>query len=178
MSEPKDSNRKVDNLGTVINRFLEKRGLNERMRRYRAWQLWEKVVGPQIAARARPARMREDVLEVWVDHGVWMQQLQLLKPKLIARLNAALGEPLIRDLYLRQGGPRANHANVAPKPAELGWQKADLSVEEESRIEQTVANLADVELRDRLRELLRRQAKLAKTREKTGKKGTAGTSGT
>jgi hypothetical protein len=167
MNKNRETNKKVDNLGTVISRFLEDRGLNDRMRRYRAWQLWEQVVGPQIAARARPARFRENVLEVWVDHAVWMQQLQLLKPKLVARLNAALGEPLIRDLFLRRGRPRED-APVARKAPEFGWKKAVLSPEEDARIERTVAPLGDPELRNRLRELLRRQAKLSKSREKPG----------
>jgi hypothetical protein len=166
MSQERNSNKKIDAVGAVLSRYLQEQGLDSRLRRYRAWQVWEEVVGPQIAARARPCRMREDTLEVWVDHAVWMQQLQLMKPKLIARLNAAIGEPLIRDLYLRRGRPQESVPAAPPAP-EHDWQKTTLSPEENTRIEQTVAPLADPELRGRLRELLRLQARLAKARQKT-----------
>jgi hypothetical protein len=166
MSQERNSNKKIDAVGAVLSRYLQEQGLDSRLRRYRAWQVWEEVVGPQIAARARPCRMREDTLEVWVDHAVWMQQLQLMKPKLIARLNAAIGEPLIRDLYLRRGRPQESVPAAPPAP-EHDWHKTTLSPEENSRIEQTVAPLADQELRDRLRELLRLQARLAKARQES-----------
>jgi hypothetical protein len=89
-----------------------------------------------------------------------------MKPKLIARLNAAIGEPLIRDLYLRRGRPQESVPAAPPAP-EHDWQKTTLSPEENTRIEQTVAPLADPELRGRLRELLRLQARLAKARQES-----------
>lgn len=167
MSQKRDSNKKIDPVGEVMSRFFHERGLDTRLRRYRAWQVWAQVVGPQIAAHARPARMRGDTLEVWVDQAVWMQQLQLLKPKLISRLNAAIGEPLIRDLYLCRGRPfdGAEAGPSAAKPRELRWKKTKLTEEENNRIEQTIAPLGDPELRHRLRELIRRQSQLEKSRK-------------
>jgi hypothetical protein len=166
MSQERNSNRKADAVGAVISRFLQDRGLETKLRRYRAWQVWEQVVGPQIAARARPALMRDDILEIRVDHPVWMQQLQLMKPKIIARLNAAIGEPLIKDLYLRRGRPETGFAPNAGMSPEPRWRTVALSPEESARIEQTVAAVADPELRRHLQELFSRQTRLAKSRQK------------
>jgi hypothetical protein len=157
--------RRIDGIGAVLGKMFEQRGMEDKMRRYRAWQLWDKVVGPQIAARARPARMRDDTLEVWVDHAVWMQQLQLMKPKILARLNAALGEHAIRDIYLRRGRPRQQDAPAPAAAPELRWQQTELSAAEEQRIAQAVAPLADAELRQRLQQLFRRQARVNKARQ-------------
>lgn len=159
--------RGIDGVGAVIGKLFQQRGMEDKMRRYRAWQLWDKVVGPQIAARARPSRMRDNTLEVWVDHAVWMQQLQLMKPKILARLNAALGEELIQDIYLRRGRPRTDKAPVAIEPPVLRWQKTQLSPYEEEQISRAVAPLADAELRQRLQRLFRRQAQVNKARQES-----------
>jgi hypothetical protein len=166
MSQERNSNRKADAVGAVIRQLFHERGLEARMRRYKAWQVWEKVVGPQIAARARPARMRDDILEIRVDHPVWMQQLQLMKPKIIARLNAAIGEPLIRDLFLRRGRLETESAARPARLPELRWRTVSLSPEESTHIEQTVAAVSDPELRRHLQELFSRQTRLAKSRQK------------
>ncbi len=166
MSQERSSNRKADAVGAVIRQFFQERGLETRLRRYKAWQVWEKVVGPQIAARARPARMRNDILEIRVDHPVWMQQLQLMKPKIIARLNAAIGEPLIKDLFLRRGRPSTESAPGPVRSPEPRWRTVTLSPEESDRIERTVAAVADPELRRHLQELFSRQSRLAKSRQK------------
>jgi hypothetical protein len=110
--------------------------------------------------------MRDDILEIRVDNPVWMQQLQLMKPKIIARLNAAIGEPLIRDLFLRRGRPDTESGPGPARPPELRWRSVALSPEESSRIEQTVAAVADPELRRHLQELFNRQIRLAKSRQK------------
>ncbi len=157
--------RSIDGVGTVIGKLFQQRGMEDKMRRYRAWKLWDKVVGPQIAARARPSRMRDNTLEVWVDHAVWMQQLQLMKPKILARLNTALGEDLIQDIYLRRGRPRQDNAPVAIEPPALRWQQTQLSATEEEQISLTVAPLADAELRQWLQQLFHRQAQVNKARQ-------------
>ncbi|MEJ2698369.1 MAG: DUF721 domain-containing protein, partial [Desulfuromonadales bacterium] len=88
--------------GSLLRQLLGQWGLDRKLREYRAWELWDEVVGPQIAARARPAKLRDGVLEVGVDQAFWMQQLQLMKPKILSSLNARLGEVLIRDIFWRR----------------------------------------------------------------------------
>ncbi len=164
MSKPNRS-RSIDGVGAVIGKLFQQRGMEDKMRRYRAWKLWDKVVGPQIAARARPSRMRDNTLEVWVDHAVWMQQLQLMKPKILARLNTALGEDLIQDIYLRRGRPRQDNAPVAIETPVLRWQQTQLSTAEEEQVSRAVAPLADVELRQVMQQLFRHQAQVNKARQ-------------
>lgn len=148
--------------GDLVVQWLQQRGMAEKFEEYRAWQVWDEVVGPQIARRARPIRIREGVLEVRVDQPVWMQQLQLLKPRILARLNQALGKELLRDLFLRRGPvDEAPTQPPAPPPA---WLTTPLSEAEERQIEAGLAGLADPEVRNSLRAVLRRQKQLDKTR--------------
>ena len=102
-------------------------------------------------------------MEVRVEQPAWMQQLQLMKPQILARLNERLEEGTIRDLYLRRG--KIERESVAPaNPPPPSWQSVSLTEEEESRIDAVLATVTDPELRQRLRTILVRQAKVGKTR--------------
>jgi len=147
-------------IGGVLHDLLQQRGVAERLREYKAWQIWNDVVGPQIAARAQPCRIRDGVLEVRVDQAVWMQQLQLLKPKILSRLNERLGGPIFADMFLRRGRPEPpppRRESRAPLPP--------LAPADAERIESILKDLVDPELRAHLRRLLQRQARLASARK-------------
>jgi predicted nucleic acid-binding Zn ribbon protein len=62
------------------------------------WRVWDDAVGPQIARRAQPVRLRAGTLVVAVSSAPWMQELQLLKRTMRDQLNAHLPAPVITDL--------------------------------------------------------------------------------
>ncbi|HXC23880.1 MAG TPA: DUF721 domain-containing protein [Solirubrobacteraceae bacterium] len=64
---------------------------------------WEQTVGPAIAAAAAPVAERDGVLTVRCEAAVWSQELELMAAELLGRLNAALGEELLRRLRCRVG---------------------------------------------------------------------------
>jgi predicted nucleic acid-binding Zn ribbon protein len=61
-------------------------------------RVWPAVVGPVIAAQAEPTSEREGVLRVPCSAAVWAQELDLMGPELVARLNAALGAEAVGAL--------------------------------------------------------------------------------
>jgi hypothetical protein len=132
------------------------------LRAYESWRVWNEVVGPQIAAHAQPAKIRDGVLDVRVDQAVWMQQLQLMKPKILARLNERLGAEVFRDIFWRRG--RVEQPLVAAEPGSLPLPP--LPAEDMARIREIVAPLEDAELRRHLQQLLVRQAQLDLARSK------------
>ena len=60
---------------------------------------WAEVVGPAVAAEAEPVAERDGVVTVRCRSAVWAQELDLLAPDLVERLNAAL--PAVRVTGLR-----------------------------------------------------------------------------
>ena len=50
-------------------------------------QLWPSVVGPAVAAEATPTAQRAGVLTVSCSASVWAQELDLLGPEIVSRLN-------------------------------------------------------------------------------------------
>jgi predicted nucleic acid-binding Zn ribbon protein len=69
----------------------------------RVQELWERILGPAIAGSARPTAERDGVLTVICEAAVWAQELELMGPELVARLNAELGENTLRRLRCRSG---------------------------------------------------------------------------
>ena len=154
-------------VGHLLQEMLNADGLGEKLSRYQAWLVWDKLVGEQIARRARPLRLRQGVLEVQVDHPVWMQQLQMLKPKILEKLNAKVPNAAITDIYLRKAPP-GRAIRPEAKPAESGppaWQKVTLTEEERQAIEDRLAPISDAELKAEMRRFFTLQKQLDKARQ-------------
>ncbi|MEJ2167758.1 MAG: DUF721 domain-containing protein [Desulfobacterales bacterium] len=69
----------------------------------RVWQVWDDAVGDIIAQNAKPAAFKGRLLLVHATSSIWIHQLQFLKKEIIAKLNEALGKPLIDDLKFKIG---------------------------------------------------------------------------
>ena len=61
-------------------------------------RVWPDAVGGVIAAQAEPTGEREGVLTVTCSSAVWAQELDLMGPELVGRINAALGAESVRSL--------------------------------------------------------------------------------
>jgi predicted nucleic acid-binding Zn ribbon protein len=59
---------------------------------------WADAVGPAVAAEATPVSERDGIVTVSCRSGVWAQELDLLAPDVVERLNTALERPLVRGL--------------------------------------------------------------------------------
>jgi predicted nucleic acid-binding Zn ribbon protein len=69
----------------------------------RVQEIWERAAGPAIAAAARPTAERNGALTVTCSAAVWAQELDLMAPELLERLNTALGGELLHKLRCRTG---------------------------------------------------------------------------
>jgi predicted nucleic acid-binding Zn ribbon protein len=70
--------------------------------------VWTEVVGASMAAAAAPVSERDGIVTVACESGVWAQELDLLAPQLLDRLEAALGGRLVTRLRFVVGS-EPNH---------------------------------------------------------------------
>ncbi len=61
-------------------------------------RVWQQVVGAAIAAEASPMRERAGVVTVSCSASVWAQELDLMGPTIVERLNGVLGGERIERL--------------------------------------------------------------------------------
>jgi len=175
MSSSRPPQRRALRAASILEELLEQRGMDQKLREYRAWQVWEQVVGAQIARHARPLRLREGVLEVRVDQPIWMQQLQLMAPQILAKLNRVLGEELIRSIFWRRGKleNRESAADTDPPAKPL----PPLDEQSQERILQATSTLTDADVKSSLASLLALQARLDKRRQLEDDSGAKPSSG-
>ncbi len=84
----------------------------EKLRVYRAWEVWPEVVGPANAKKAQPTKFRNGKLFVTVLHPALMQELQFVKEHIRRRLNRLIGAEAITHIYFGRGPIRGK--DVAP----------------------------------------------------------------
>ena len=75
-------------LAEALASYLQKQGLVKRMQQAGIVEDWATLVGPQIAAVTEPVSVTADgVLRVRVASAAWAQELSLMAPRVLARLN-------------------------------------------------------------------------------------------
>jgi predicted nucleic acid-binding Zn ribbon protein len=62
---------------------------------------WAEIVGPQLAAHAKPLRLASGVLVVAVSEPGWATQLTYLESELLGRFREALGEGVVVRVEVR-----------------------------------------------------------------------------
>ena len=143
---------KATAVGELLAAIFHGKPVEKRLKEGKIWLIWTDCVGEQIASHARPAAFRDGTLTVSVDSAPWMQQLNFLKKQLMEKLNARLGEALVKDIYLRAG-----KREELPAPVQLPPKKVrTLSAEEKEVIAARSAAVTDPELREALASLMTR----------------------
>jgi predicted nucleic acid-binding Zn ribbon protein len=64
----------------------------------RVQRAWPEAVGPAISAEAQPTSERGGVVTISCSAAVWAQELDLMSPTIVGRLNEALSEDRIERL--------------------------------------------------------------------------------
>ena len=136
--------RKIEQLSTTIEKLLASRGLASKLKEYRVLGHWGGAVGDVIAQHAQPSMVRGRKLTVTVDSSAWMQQLSLLKPEIIEKLNASMGTNAVESITLKLGEVEVRPRPKAHAPAS---ELPSLTQEDQRRIEDLASMIADPEVR-------------------------------
>src|SRR2546428_2835946 len=113
-------------------------------------EMWPEIAGPETAAHAHPAQLRGTTLLLEVDPGLWVQEVSARRGQLAAAINHRLGGQGVAEIRIR---PARRVAVEAPRSAEEHREhgRLELSAQELAAIDQTVAEIADPELREAAR---------------------------
>jgi predicted nucleic acid-binding Zn ribbon protein len=84
MSEP----RRPASLADALASYLRRSGFAKRVQQASVIDAWPDLVGPQIAAVTSPESVTQDgVLRVRVATAAWANELSLMTPRILARVN-------------------------------------------------------------------------------------------
>lgn len=136
----------------AVNATLAYYGISNDIRAERVHTDWYELVGPRIAQRTRPFGVVGKLLVIEVASSAWLQELNLLKPQILAGLLERVGNPpLFDDIKFRL----ANNA-ARPQPDRRRPKRAPLELKPplpatgiaRERIVREVEAVDDLELRE------------------------------
>lgn len=91
-------------IADVMAKLLAQKGMTERLAQVSAMDDWSQVVGAQIASVTEPLSISADgTLWVRVKTAAWMNELSLLTPTLLKRLNDVPTRQPVKQLRFRLG---------------------------------------------------------------------------
>jgi hypothetical protein len=121
----------------------------------RATEVWEEVVGTEIARHTVGMGVRAGELNVHVDSHAWAAQLDLMSEDLRQRLNSALGESAVRSIRFTVSravaDTRAGEGAEEDARRRYGGERVSpipLSAEERREIEEEAAGISNESLRE------------------------------
>jgi len=124
----------------------------QRLKEGKIWLVWEAAVGSRIASHAAPTAFRDGTLTLHVDSAPWMQQLNFLKKELVAKVNAELGEEMVKEIYMKGGRVKPATPAEPPKAA----KRRELSQEEQTWVAEQAESVTDPDLRAVFESLIRK----------------------
>jgi predicted nucleic acid-binding Zn ribbon protein len=91
-------------IGELIPRLLQRNGISAKVEAASVIPEWDELVGPAIAAVARPLTVSDGTLIVAVTTSAWLMELDLMKASLMRRLNAGKKAGRIEQLVFVMAG--------------------------------------------------------------------------
>lgn len=90
-----------ERLDDLLGAFLKKHGLENEVEGQAALRDWDDIVGERIARVARPTGLSRGVLYVEVRSSAWMNELDLMRHHILARLNAGRERGRVERILFR-----------------------------------------------------------------------------
>jgi predicted nucleic acid-binding Zn ribbon protein len=88
----------MEHISQSLEGLLKKLELDRRVLGWSVLSIWDEVVGPRIAANAKPVAYRDSKIFVQVATTVWMHELSFMKREVLGKLNERMGEKVIEDI--------------------------------------------------------------------------------
>lgn len=127
---------------------------------------WGEAVGPDLATHTRPRELRGQIVWVDAEPGPWAQELSAQRTRVIADLNARLGNAIVRELRVRQRvGTQGYIVQKTKVHRAHSVELAEPSAEELAKIERILAEIRDVAVREAAKRAMISQLQWQKRRE-------------
>jgi len=155
---------KLQHVGDLLQKIMGKHYGEIHPQSKRLAVLWNKAVGPVIAAQTRPEKLVRDTLTVKVNSTVWMHQLQFLKQEILEKLNSNRQEDLIKQIrFIMNTNPPK-----APGQGLFDYTEHPLKARDKKYVEKSTEEVADQELKDLLQRVMTKDIIRRRLLEKKG----------
>jgi len=137
-------------IGRLLSGVAEDKKWRSKLELHRVFELWQAIVGPEIAAVAQPSLIHGHILWIKVTDSIWMQQLHLQKLLLLEKINKQLHDEKFSDIHLQLD------STLSPPPTprfEKKTKTVSLDKKEEHEFDRLISSLKNEDLRKSLKSL-------------------------
>ena len=85
-------------IGGTLSALARAWGMESPAETARIFSSWDRIVGPEVAARCRPSSLKGGVLKVRTESAVWASEFRYLSADVIRRINTELGKEIVREV--------------------------------------------------------------------------------
>ena len=96
-----ERNRDPERITSAVDRVARRLGAPNAQALSGLFHRWGELVGPSIAAHAKPVALKRGHLSVEVDSSAWATQLRYMTTELVARCCAELGDGAVVQIDIR-----------------------------------------------------------------------------
>lgn len=158
---------KTQNLRDLLTEVARTHDFEPKMLEQKVFAIWRQYLGTPIGTKTMPVSISGGILKVYTEYPPYKTELLLHKEKIIADLNAELGQPILTDIRIdvRQSlKSTPSHTASTPTEAEASDTIPASTTREPTpemleQIEQTVADVTDTDLKISLHQLFLSQSK-------------------
>lgn len=88
-------------IAEVLEQTIKKLKITGRLKQGSIFNDWAKMVGKQIALKAKPLFLRNGCLTLETDSPAWSQELSFMEEALIEKINKSAGECLVKKIRFK-----------------------------------------------------------------------------
>lgn len=100
-------------LADLLGQVVHEQGWEDQLAATRVFTDWPRIVGPEVAQHSEVIAFEDGVVEIKAASTAWSTELKFLAPRIVAKLNAELGEGSVRRIQV--SGPRAPSWKKGPR---------------------------------------------------------------
>lgn len=94
----------MDPIKNIIENVFKELQNPEVVQRRKVFEKWHEIAGKKISEHTKPSLTKEGKLYIWVDQAALAFELkQKYQSVLLKRIQAAVGEGVVKEIYFRVG---------------------------------------------------------------------------
>lgn len=109
-------------ISDLLGEVVKNQGWADKLDDQRIFTDWATIVGPEVAQHAQIEGFEDTIVHVRASSTAWSTQLRLLAPRIVAKLNEALGDGTVTRIEVRgpqgpswKNGPRSIRGARGPR---------------------------------------------------------------
>ncbi|QZT38815.1 DUF721 domain-containing protein [Halosquirtibacter xylanolyticus] len=87
-------------IGKVLEKYLERSPLNDKLKEVEALAAWQKIMGPNIMERTQKLYMKSGVLHIKVDSSIIKHDIYMMRNHIMRNINNHLKAEIVKEIVL------------------------------------------------------------------------------